>query len=323
MTEVVVLPISGGGLFTQLGIMCNIVESNRDYKPDIMMGSSGGCLASYISLAANFKSDYILNIVKNLSHRDYIKSEWTPEFIRPLFQNYVYDDNRHGIINNIVVGGILNEVEIWMGAFESHESKAALFCNKRREECILRFDIEQLGTSPCVYLDENAQEIIEAMRASVNIPCLKPQVNIRGKLYSDGGGRYASPLTSLRHEVIKIPSFHLIYISSENLDKGEYREHNNIIKTGIVGVNELIRSIKIQDRQVARDLIPQAACIELDNLKQYFEIRDRYNRTVLELYPEVPNSVNILNFDSKASIQCLNYASTTMRIKLWYPVVSK
>lgn len=314
-----ILPISGGGLFTQLGLICNLMESNPDYRADIMMGSSGGCLASYITLASNFQPEYIINIVKRLSHRDYIKTGWTPELVKAFYQNYLYSDNEHSIINDIVVTGIIEEVEIWTGAFDSNGSKAALFCNLPRNKCRLRFDREQLGTAPCVYLDGNADEVVDSIRASVNIPCLKPQVNIRGKKYSDGGGRYASPLSSLKNEVSRISSFHLIYISSENLDKGEYREHNNIIKTGIIGVNELIRSIKIQDRQVARDMIPDANSIELSTLQEYFQIRGKYNRTLLELYPEVVNSVNILNFNSAAATQCLKYSSVNMRIKFWYP----
>lgn len=317
-----VLPISGGGFITQLGLICNVVEANPNYKPDIMMGSSGGCLASYIALASNFKSDYIINTIKKLSHRDYIASEWTPELLRPLFRNYIYTDNKSGIIDKIVVGGIVQEAEIWTGAFNSNESKAALFCNLPRHSSRLHFDREALATSPAIHLDGNATEIIEAIKASVNIPCLKPQITIRGKKYSDGGGRYASPLLSLRDEVNKIPCFHLIYISSENLDRSDYKEHNNIIKTGVVSVGELIRSIKIQDRQVARDMIRDAESIELNSISEYFRIRDRYDRTVLELYPEVPNSVNIMNFNSKASTQCLKYSSVNMKIKFWFSVVN-
>lgn len=320
MIDIMVLPISGGGVFTQLGLICNLIEANPEYRSDIMLGSSGGCLASYITLASNFNPDYIVNIVKQASHKDYIKSEWTPELIRPLYQNYIYSDNNHGLLDRIVVGGILDEVEIWMGAFNSNESKAALFCNRSRNNSILRFDDERVATSPCIYLDHNADEVIEAMKASVNIPCLKPQVEIRGKLYSDGGGRYASPLSSLRYEINKIPSFHMIYISSENLDKGDSKEHGNIVTTGIASVGELVRSIKIQDRQLARDFLQNSNCIELKSLKEYFDVRDSYNRTVLELYPEVPNSVNILNFDSRAATQCLKYSSVNMKIKFWYPM---
>lgn len=317
MTEILDFPISGGGCITQLGLLCNLLEANRNYRPSICMGSSGGCVATHIAVAANFIPEYIVNIASRLSYRDYIQKEYTPTPLRPLWRNHFYRNAKDGIINELVIPALSQEVETWIGAFNKRASKAALFCNRSRFNCQLKFDQEAYGTSPVVYLDGNTPEIISSIHASINIPLFMPEVNIRGVNYSDGGERYASPISSLRNEVKNLHSFHLIYICSDNLDSCETKRRTNMFNIAMASMAELIKNVRLADRQVARDLVGEN-CVTISDLSQYFELRRNHSKTMLEIYPEVPNNVDILNFDSAAVSQCLKYSSINMRARMWW-----
>lgn len=317
MTEVLDFPISGGGFFTQLGLFCKIREANPDYRASICMGTSGGCIACHIINAADFRPDYITNIASRLSYRDYIKTEYTPLPIRAFCRNHLYTNATSGVINELVVPAANQEVEMWTGVFNKKSSKAALLCNRSRDDCTLRFDCEEFDTSPAIYLNGNKDELISSIHASINIPVFMPEVIIRGVKYSDGGGRYASPISSLREEVRNLHSFHLIYISSDNLDERDNRECDNIIKAGMISFDELIRTNRLTDRQVARDLIGRRS-IELTTVEEYFKLRKNYPRTMLEVYPIVANNVDILNFDSSTVAQCFWFAANNMRLRMWY-----
>ena len=59
--KIFILPVSGGGFATQLGILYYLLEAKR-IIPDIVLGSSGGNVAAYISMLSNW---YHKTILKN------------------------------------------------------------------------------------------------------------------------------------------------------------------------------------------------------------------------------------------------------------------
>jgi hypothetical protein len=230
----------------------------------------------------------------------------------------LYTPQDRGIVENIMIAPIATDYEIWTGCFNNKRSKAAVFCNLSRHDSLLHFDHDKYGTSPAIYVDGDIETIHSVARASTSIPLLLPPVNINGQEYTDGGGRYASPISSLRDQVSELGWFHLIYISSENLDYRENQRLDNLISIAKNSLDEILRGIKIQDRQVARDLTAHKQSVSIANFDEYFELRTNYQRTVLEVHPNVPNDVNILTFECDDVKNCFALNRHNMVLRMWF-----
>ena len=83
--KLLVLPVSGGAFPLQLALIAELSNPihhiNKNIEPDLVMASSGGNVAAYISLAAQWDGNKISDIAKNLHSSMFIQS-WWPSYLK-------------------------------------------------------------------------------------------------------------------------------------------------------------------------------------------------------------------------------------------------
>lgn len=162
--RVVVLPVSGGAFAIQLGILLKLCDAK--YQPDLVLSSSGGNVAAYTCLAANWKSQGIKRIVKSLNSNFFITS-WTegpfvfiPGWLVGFFRESFFNSSTVGIDffkenfnSNTVV-----KTEIWTGTVECSQKKAQLFCNRdAKTSCIASLgNLSTVGASGMISTDSKS-----------------------------------------------------------------------------------------------------------------------------------------------------------------------
>lgn len=224
--RVFVAPISGGALVCQIALMKEISMARGCFDtnpcnlaPHICMGSSGGNIANYISLAAGW-NPYAFNRITSLLDADMLTKSWWPQHLDFLptsligiFSGSLYRQGYGAckLFHNIFTPKIITSVEVWTGVFNKTKGKAQMFCNKREGETYVthvRFerDRDLFNCEPLTYTNGNIELIAKISVASASIPVLISEQTIYGSHYVDGGIMYASPLTVMTGELFRIIS---------------------------------------------------------------------------------------------------------------------
>ena len=126
-----VIPVSGGAFPAQLAIIKHLIE--HKIKPDLILASSGGNLAAYISAAADWKSNGIDRICLRLSS-DIMFKQWVP-VINPIvgfFYGSIYraGDGITELFNDYFTSNTIQMSEIWSGTYDRNVQIPALLLNR-------------------------------------------------------------------------------------------------------------------------------------------------------------------------------------------------
>jgi hypothetical protein len=222
--RVYALPVSGGALVAQLAFLIEIAHARRtmdsnpaNIYPDIVLGASGGNVAAYVATAGGWTPHGILRVSSVLETSMLITSWWPehlrfmPTFLLGIFTGSLYRPG-YGVrdfFNHTLNPKKLRSVEIWTGTFNITRGRAQFFCNKKDGETHIKaekFERDRLAYNcePLVFANGNLNLLADVAIASASIPVLVESQVIGPYRYCDGGSAYASPLSVMAPEILRI-----------------------------------------------------------------------------------------------------------------------
>jgi hypothetical protein len=329
-----VLPVSGGYFPKQLA-MCSLVSELCD--PDIIVGSSGGNICSYIHMASNNSLSKMREISCGLKSSMFVENWWPdplsflPSAIIGAFRGSLYNHGNGGIeyLKSLFNRDSIQRTEIWTGT--TNKGRAQLFCNRSIDSAIIQpwnVDLLNGNTNPLKYLEGDIHNIGQVCLGSACVPTLIPHVRFEDLELVDGGVTFASPLTPLQNGIIEVAedNLHIVYISSFDLDSASLPGFNqNIIQVGVTTFDNMIKTLCFSDRLVAINMIKNN-CNKIYEHNQFIgtisdavRIQERSSRSLIEIYPsDNKNPVNLSNFNGKDVLDLFDYSRIHYRIRIWW-----
>ena len=335
MHTVLVLPISGGGFTSQLAAIQLLLRVNIHI--DIVLAASGGNVAAYVAMAADWKENGIERVSKMISS-DMFVSRWLPPPLPSMVYGFIYGSLYNKgcgcdeLFDEIYVKESVKKTEIWTGTFNNTQCRPCFFCNTSKSKSKLNRKKMNLGIIECmnpVYLDGDVNLISKVAMASAAIPTIVPPVEIENELYSDGGLYFASPLAVMQDAVSDLDShLHIIYITGRDISECTTKEtQGNLITCGWNSVAEMIRGHLLAERLTAFEMLKKdkphfvAFPATMFNLKEYVKMthdKDKCIRSVIEMYPINSFEINITKFETIDIEKSINYSRKQMGCRLWW-----
>lgn len=336
---VLVLPISGGGFTSQLTVLQLL--SRRDINYDIVLAASGGNIAAYIAMAAEWK-EYGIERVARMVKSDMFVSRWLPtplpSTLYGFFRGSLYNTGVgcDPILRELYTKNTIKKTEIWTGTFNSSQSRACFFCNKEAKESILDVKKMNLNIIQCmdpIYTNGCIDTIAKATMASASIPTMVPPIEINGDSYSDGGLYFASPLTVMQDAICHRArqtgeQLHILYVTGTDISKCTNKGHEgNLLTCGWNSVSEMIRGHLLGERLAAFNMLERkdpnyiTFLATEKNLKEYKRLisdKKLCQRSLIEIYPIISCEVNITNFDEKDVIESMIKSRDQLACRLWW-----
>lgn len=349
-----VLPISGGGFPVQLAELSLIYDAYKinkplfegvsDYSPDLVMGASGGNVAAYIGLAADWYYEGMVRIIENIDSQMFVKSWWPdnldfiPTWVLTVFTGTLYraGEGPENLFKTIFTKTRITETEILTLAFNKSKFAPQIFSNRSQETSnipeLSSRDTILYNLRPIEYLDGDISCLSKVCMASAAIPVVtQPQIINKCK-YDDGGLSAASPLSLLSNEVRNIinensKKLHLTYYASYNMDDTDDYQRFTQYGEGIrVSLACMIHSRTLQDRAAGVQLIERVgekqstfftypnATTELLALKiqQYKDYH-----YFLFMYPNKSPDVKINSFKPQDVINLVDNIRNNFNFDMW------
>jgi len=313
-TEILILPVSGGGFVSQITILLEL--SKIGYKPDLTLASSGGNVAAYLAAAGDWNCYAIYRLSQKLNHKLFANNWHEISSINAVigfFQSNIFNKGkgvRELLFSYFDEESIL-KYEIWTGTYNNTRQRPRLFCNISKESSKINYDLINLeitNSMKPIYCSGNLELIAKAALASASIPSIVPAQIIDDEEYVDGGICGSSPLMILK-ESFQEPC-HLIYVNSIDLAEPRPNINFNVLDVWRNTAQDLIKSSTLIDRDTAyslfkRNLLPseiirwEGKCT-YDNLQYIKERKKESSSSFLEIYPrggdEFKRNVNLANF---------------------------
>lgn len=223
-----VMPVAGGAIVNHLAFLQEVydarIEMNEgvrkgyfSYAPDIVLGSSAGNIAAFLGQAGDWQTENIERIA-GLVNSSLFMSKWVPEKLSlipdipfALVKGSLYN---HGtgtkeFFEMLFTSEKIQRSEMWLGTYDIDNKKAQFFCNRSQGNAEISdtfFNEEQplYNAMPLIYTDGNVELNSKVCLASATIPATVPSQEINGHYYADGGVMYASPLSVLHKEIMRI-----------------------------------------------------------------------------------------------------------------------
>lgn len=328
------MPISGGAFVNQLAGVINLTEIG--YRPDCIFASSGGNVAAYISVAAEWHWASIERITREVNNKMFARpwNSLTPiAFIQAYNKGYMYNSGTgvDEFYNFHFTPTSITSCEIWTGTQEVESQRAAIFCN-RAYTCLNFTDYDNKLYNVCrpIYCNGDITMLAKVSVASASIPSIVPPVTINGNNYVDGGVCSGSPMTSLYPTVIKtcsnIQPCHITYITPFNLYKPAESNFGNLVSNSRQAARDIVRSQVCTDRACAYAVIANCSnnlkhqhfYVNNETLIDIFQLVETYNYTMCEFYPLESLEVDILNFTGNEAVELINQITGNMACNVWY-----
>jgi predicted acylesterase/phospholipase RssA len=333
-TKTLALPISGAKFTNQIAISMTLIKLG--YMPDIIMGTSGGCVTGAILLAAGInnvkcKESYrafkikIMEILKNLDCSWYM-SHWSTlapiNTIEALRNGSLYNRGNGSLFVRNMYIDISSQPELWIGTTIELSRISQLFCSKPKH-------MSKIKIEGAKYMENNISYLTEATTASCAVPTIVPSVKIGNHKYVDGGVTYASPLgpCSKAFEDEQI-SFHIVYISpiryssKEDPHDSEIEDDDiwNKLTSSAAGMvtglhipdrNNGIRSVGPNaKKEIGRGSKFLACCLKKQNLS---------TRSFIEIAPIKSTHVNFLSMEKGDAVSAVQEGlSSEFSVRHWY-----
>jgi len=327
-----VLPVSGGAFPSQLAELSILGK-----KDDIFLSSSGGNIAAYICLSADYNPYAMERLLKQI-HSSMFLSNWWPypltflaSYVPGYFRGSSFNEGSGAVpfYSKNFTEQTIQSKEIWTGTTRCDNSRSQLFCNLSKEKSKLKskyFRREEYNTMPLKYLDGNIKDIATISLASASIPGLVPPVKYEKMQLIDGGASYSSPLTPLIPVLRHYEEIHIDYVNSFDVEAPASLCHDNISTLVRTVTSEMIHSMIVNDRATAIQLIRScddkmrfisfSCCPEF--LKCVEKFRLECNRTMLEIFPCKYFTVELDNYKSKDATKILWLDRINFRVRFWY-----
>ena len=332
-------PVSGGLLANQLAFMAEL--SKCGVAPDIALGSSGGNIANYVGLSANWQDAAIKKNALLLDSKMFAASWWPyymsfmPSWMIGYWKGSLYADGTGAtaLYQKIFTPESIIKTEVWTGTLNRTVGQGEFFTNKNKAQALIKSTAEEelfADELPLNYLSGDVVKISQVTMASASIPILIPEKNISGSLYVDGGTRFSSPLSGLQEQIrdlIGSNTMHIDYFSSCNLNATNKSLPRTMYENSSLTASELVTSLCIADRQVAIEIIQNSITGQLcfaelpgntDSIKLVEQIRKTCQRSVLEFYPTTSASLDIINFTGADVVKLMEDAQKNYKLRFWW-----
>lgn len=332
-----ILPVSGKKFIAQLGEIQILCEGN--IKPDIMLASSGGNIASYVAAAANWECSAIERIAGQIKSK-FLLQPWSNisivSSIIGYFKGNIYNNGEglENFLKEFFDEKTITKYETWTGTFNIKSKKSKLFCNKKKEDCLLDvsfIDYDLTQSEPPHFANGDFSIIAKSCIASASIPGIVPPEKINNNYYMDGGVSCASPLTILHEPILKYTcknksKLHMIYINCCDLSEVKNKKPSNIVDTLMEASIDMLRCQNVIDRLTTYELL---RCFKGEMNKEEFEfnqetikyikkIYDSNSYSMLEIYPTKDVDVDIANFSQEDIVKNINIAYSNCRCRFWW-----
>jgi hypothetical protein len=335
---VLVLPVSGGGFVSQLGILQHLCEIG--FIPDVTLASSGGNVSAYICSASNWRWAGIERIAQELSPGFFVQP-WATipalSIIVGYFKGDMYHQGTgvHSFLNRYFDSETITKHEIWTGTYNKTQQKARLFCNLTRAESILDpclIDHELTQSLEPVYAGGDIALIGDASIASASIPGVVAAQRIYGEEYVDGGVGGASPMSIMKDPLLDYVKqhdcpLHLVYVNSVDLSHphpavttGNFIDNVKQITHNIVRSQTVIDRLacyEIFERHGDTVLSEEFVCTN-ETMKRITYIHTNKRFSMTEFYPTNPLDINIVSFDRSDIVKGITDAYKNCKCRLWY-----
>lgn len=355
---VVAASISGGCFPHQLSALRKLSRSGLN--PRVGIGASGGNVSLYLSLAGRWKPDGIERIASNLTEKFFIES-WYPyisdyiptelAILMSYSKGSIYrpSDLSSKLFDLYFSPGDITETEIWVGAVNEKTGSLALFCNRCRDQSIIkgnRIDRRMFKVEKLNWFSGDKDKICKSIVASSAVPTIVEPVLINDVRYVDCGVKFASPLTPLRDEIRAIAkennnSLHIIYLSGYDVESDiQVTPLNNMLQHGKVVGTHVVRAMVMHDRDSARQLITEMSSMcsnsgyvcyndigdavihfrDIDNkaINKVYERLSNSKCCLFELYPTSPSMIDYTKFTGKDVVSMMNESDLTLKGRLWW-----
>ena len=335
--DLLILPASGHSFVAQLSAIQHLCEI--EYKPNLMLGSSGGNICCFIAAAADFSRTHIERIARELKSEFFAKPWHDISVISGIlgfFNGNAFQAGKGGsdFLKTYFNEKTITKYQIITGAYNKDLQKFRLFFNCSKEESIIQCDdIDHHITQsmPPYYACGDMEKIAAASNASAAIPGLVPCVMIDNHAFTDGANFGASPLTGLQGQLLKyIQSdpdyFHIIYVNSTDLSKPKILPNHNLFDTWKQAVNDLIKSQTLIDRLVAYELLLSKGLpikkasfpCDYQHLLMVKEKRKIIKYSLLEIYPTEAHDIDITNFKAEDITNALEELYSKCYCHFWW-----
>lgn len=334
---IVIAPVSGAAFVSQLAAIKKLAEF--DFIPDVILASSGGNVATYLSVMADWKWNKIEFFAEKLNS-SLLFSKWssfTPvSSILAYFKGDAYNRGtgvKKLLEENIDID-IMKKYEIWTGTYNKSQNKCQLFCNLEKKKCKLNekyvdYDLYQMAK--CEYLDHDIESTGKIITASATIPSMSPHQEYNNDLYIDGGMASSSPFPMMSNSINKYVEnndcpLHIFHLSPCNLEYNKtLTQCNNILDSMIEASSIFIKSQIIIDRSIAVNLIKQKGeliKVECNTDKKKLETVLKLNTlvkySIIEIYPQTKIKVEMTSFNGKDVVTKMNEAYDILKCRIWY-----
>jgi len=328
MNNILIAPVSGGKLITQLTaleLLCSI-----KYKPKYALGASGGNASIFISLAADWKWSGIRRISQQLDSSMFL-SPWSSiafiSYIIGFFKGSVhsYSDKLMKFYKTHFNSESIQDVETWTVCYNNVKKLNQLFCNKGDTELKLMKECELKRCMNPIYANGDVELIAKYCYATASIPSIVPPQIIQNESYSDGALGCASPMTYMADSFVDLDNYRIVYLSALNLSAINSKEPVNIIDTWLHATSSILHTLLSYDRYIAYLLIKSKGEVKYEeflfNLNKVESIINSDTKYyLLEIYPKEIISLDIVNFTGDDVFRLMNYIRNNeiLYCRYWY-----
>jgi hypothetical protein len=197
----------------------------------------------------------------------------------------------------------LKSTEMWTGVFNSNKDKHGLFLNRNPSFYPDQYSLSRMECDDPIIL-KGLSLVAKGCMASIAIPIFSPSVCLNHDEYYDGGLLYASPASVLAPYITDAGN-HVTYINSLNFNGGRKLEQNKTLDNARYTFRRLTKGINLLDRQKLEDCMGKPretrfyAQIDAETMREIQEHREHYSKSLLTLYPQGDEYLDITNFESK------------------------
>jgi hypothetical protein len=340
-------PVSGAKFPAQIALY---MELYKIIEPDLILGSSGGCVASFVYLAADGTPESIERICRSLNNRLLTSNWWNstldflPSSIIGFFKGTIYSKGQgtDELMNKIFSTYNISRIEMLIGTTNRESGMQQIFSNRSKEDSIMRdipFDSKMNNSLPIKYAKADINKISKICTASATIPVLFQDEKIDDQYYIDGGTTFTSPLTPLCDSLDFIGSnkkLHLLYLNSFNIESSlEESKYYNLVQNTDQTLSTVLRSLAIQDRLKGIELIKKSIYrnklnllyfegkCNTDVLKLIEKVKKKCVRSFLELYTPTKNELDLTDFNFKSIMDIVVLVRSNYCFRIWLACKNK
>jgi hypothetical protein len=334
--ELIILPGSGGGFVNQTALLTILFDNG--YIPDVLMGSSGGNINAYMSYASGWDSGKIKDSLKILNNKIFIKKYVNNDFLSFLKGSFggnsIYDHPEKSFTDEVfsLFRGDQTDVEVWTGCFNKMRCLGKNYCNKYEHESIFKND--PVANIRCQYmepeyLDRSSTKMHLVSRASATVPFILPPIDIDNEPMVDGGCSYPSPILYFIPQLRRISAnrtIHVIYIDCHNPFKRK-KVYDNIISNAKFYFKNIYNNMSLHEVNSLVDFVGTEDITMIDSeeitILEAMELRKKYKKSFLHLYPRYKMNVDLMNFDGDCCIKNFDFCRENYMFQLFLPIKKK